>query len=135
MGDKRSTDTTRSRTTFSREYFADYHTTLLADIRTDDICNDVYTGARPHPLVELQKLNQSQIIAYKVSLVAEEVLRTRPFVPAEAFIHAIKIAALAAKTDPPLAKYWAEFLKSWAYLRQQGRLLIRRGRRCVRFLT
>ena len=90
MGDKRSTDTTRSRTTFSREYFADYHTALLADIRTDDICNDVYTGARPHPLVELQRLNQSQIIAYKVALVAEEVSRTRPFVPAEAFIHAVK---------------------------------------------
>ena len=82
MGDKHLTDSTRSRTVFSREFFADYHTVLLADIRADEACNDVYTGTTPHPLVELQRLNQSQILAYKVSLVTEEVLHTRTFVPA-----------------------------------------------------
>jgi len=113
MSDKRFTEhNTRTRTTFSREFFADYHTALLADIRTDDNCNDVYTGDKPHPLINLQKLNQSQIIAYKVSLVSEEVLRARPFVPAEAFLHAVKSAALIVKENPPLAKFWAEFLKS-----------------------
>ena len=107
MGDKHHTDSSRSRTVFSREFFADYHTALLADIRADQACNDVYTVTTPHPLIELQRLNQSQILAYKVSLVAEEVLRARPFVPTEAFLHAIKLAALATSKDPPLPKLWA----------------------------
>ena len=57
MDDKQNTDLTRSRLTFTRDFYADYHTALLSKIRTDDACNDVYTGAQPHPLVELQLRN------------------------------------------------------------------------------
>ena len=105
MSDKSFTEHSRSRVTFSHDFFADYHTALITDIRADDNCNDVYTGVKAHPLIDLQKLNQSQILAYKVSLVAEEVSHLRPFLPAEIFIHAVKLAAQASNTDPSLAKY------------------------------
>ena len=74
MDGKQYTDPSRSRLTFTREFYADYHTALLSNIRTDDACNDVYTGAQPHPLVELQLLNQNQILVYKINLVPEAVL-------------------------------------------------------------
>ena len=103
MGDKHHTDSSRSRTVFSREFFADYHTALLADIRADEACNDVYTGTTPHPIIELQRLNQSQILAYKVSLIAEEVLRTRSFVPVETFLHTVKLASRTRVERPASA--------------------------------
>ena len=108
-----STDPRKSRLTFSREFYADYHTALLSQFRSDDECNDVYTGAQKHPLIELQLLNQQQILDYNVHLVAAAVLQSRPFGPTEDFIYAIKVAATAAKTDPPLAKLWKEFLAAW----------------------
>ena len=81
--------------------------------RTDDACNDVYTGAQPHPLIELQLLNQTQILVYNVNLVPEAILCLRPFAPAETFLLDVKKAALRTSTDPPLTKFWAEFLTAW----------------------
>ena len=113
MDDKQNTDFQRSRLTYSREHYADYHTALLSKIRTCDQCDDVYTGAQAHPLIELQLLNQQQILDYNIHLVAPAVLKARPFVPTEEFIQAVKAKALAANTDPPLAQLWAEFVVAW----------------------
>ena len=113
MDDKQYTEHSRSRLTFSREHYADYHTALLSKIRTDEVCNDVYTGNQPHPLIELQILNQTQILAYKVNLVPAAILKLRPFVPAEEFLHSIKHAATLANKNPPLDKLWQEFLVAW----------------------
>ena len=106
-------DQRKPRLTFSREYYADYHTALLSQFRADDDCNDVYTGAQKHPLIELQLLNQQQILDYNIHLVAEAVLQSRPFAPTEDFIYRVKLAAAAKNVDPPLAKLWAAFLAAW----------------------
>ena len=108
-----STDPSKSRLTFSRNHYADYHTALLSQFRSDDNCNDVYTGAQKHPLIELQLLNQQQILDYNVHLIAAAVLQSRPFAPTEDFIYAIKLAAADKKVDPPLAKLWKEFIAAW----------------------
>ena len=115
MDDKQNTDFQRSRLTYSREHYkyADYHTALLSKISTCDQCDDVYTGAQAHPLIELQLLNQKQILDYNINLVAPAVLKARPFVSTEEFIQAVKASALATNTDPPLAKLWAEFVVTW----------------------
>ena len=114
MDDKQTyTDSRRPRLTFPREFYTDYHTVLLSQIRTCDICNDVYTGALKHPLVELQILNQKQILDYGITLVAQAVLQHRPFVPTEEFIHAVRIAAAKANVKPPLDQLWQEFTVAW----------------------
>ena len=95
MDDKQNTDFQRSRLTYSREHYADYHTALLSKIRTCDQCDDVYTGTQPHPLIELQLLNQQQILNYEINLVAPAVLTSRPFVPTEEFIQAVRLKAAA----------------------------------------
>ena len=114
MDDKHfTTDSRKSRLTFSREHYADYHTALLAQFRSDEECDAVYTGTQKHPLIELQLLNQSQILSYNVNLIAEAVLQANPFDPTEDFIYRVKLAAAAKNEDPPLAKLWAEFLVAW----------------------
>ena len=118
-----TTDSRKLRLTFSREHCVDCHTDLLSQFRSDDDCNDVYTGAQKHPLIELQLLNQSQILSYDVHLIAETVLQTNPFDPTEDFIYRVKLAATAKNTDPTLAKFWAEFLAACKVYKSVPRLV------------
>ena len=103
----------QTRLTFSGEFFADYHTSLVSRIRADDSCEELYTGYLPHPLIELQQRNQQQILDYGIELVAPAVLEHTPFEPTEYFIRAVKRAATASNNDPPLRHLWSAFLTGW----------------------
>ena len=107
--------------TFSKEFFADYHTALISRIRACDECDEVYTGYAPHPLIELQQKNQQQILSYNVPLVAPELLKHKPIEPTEYFIRSIERAAQAANKDPPLDRYWDVFKEAWKIYRRAQR--------------
>ena len=87
---------------YSGEQFADYWTALTARVRQDDECDQLFTGTMLHPLIELQKQNQQQILDYNLTLVSEEKLKAYPIQPADFLIAAIKVAAQEADNDPPL---------------------------------
>ena len=75
---------------FSRELFADYRTSLILRVSQNEQCDKVYSGTMPHPLINLQKLNQTQILEYKCTLVAEGLLQHNPIESAETFVNGIK---------------------------------------------
>ena len=106
---------------FSREMFSDYWTALISRVRQDDTCDQVYIGILPHPLVQLQKDNQAQILDYECQLVAEAVLEQNPIEPADKLLAAIRFAAAIAQKDPPLDKFWKEFSEAWPVFKQAQR--------------
>ena len=77
---------TRYRLEFSQQFFADYLTAVIAQIRQDTETDNIYSGVTPHPLIGLQERNQTQIVALQIQLVAPAVLQFHPFAPTEKFI-------------------------------------------------
>ena len=55
------TGNSRYRLEFSQQFFADYLTAVIAQIRQDTDTDNVYSGVTPHPLIGLQTSNQRQI--------------------------------------------------------------------------
>ena len=64
---------------YSSEQFADYWTALTSRVRQDDDLDKLFTGIMAHPLITLQKSNQSQITDdYHLTLISEEKLKADP---------------------------------------------------------
>ena len=103
---------------FSNEQFADYWTTLTFRVRQHEECDQLFTGAMKHPLIDLQRETQKQILDYRLTLVSEEKLKQEPFQPTEFLLAAIKVAAQESDADPPLSNGWSEFHKAWAKYKQ-----------------
>ena len=86
--------THRYRIEFSRPYFADYLTAVIALIRRDNDTDNIYSGVTPHPLVGLQTSNRQQIMDLHIQLVAPALLEYHPFAPTETFIKEVNTKTL-----------------------------------------
>ena len=88
---------------FSQEFFADYFTSLLSQIRCDKDCEALYTGKQKHPLILVQTQNQRQLQTLHIQFIPEAVLVFRPFAPTEKFILDVTTKSNA---DPKLDTGW-----------------------------
>ena len=97
------------RLTYSREFFADYLTTLISRIRQSGETDAVYSGATPHPLISLQTSNQTQLTSLHITLVAPAFLKYHPFAPTERFIVDVNTKSTAT---PKLNNGWDDLWRS-----------------------
>ena len=113
---------------FSRDNFDDFWTALLADVRADDIADQVYTGSLQHPLVQYQWAHQQYLAHLGIPLLAPEEFSRDPMGLYDNFISQVyrNNAAMPNPTDPPLPDA-ADLQEAWATYRQGQRTLFSRA--------
>ena len=112
---------------FSRANFDDYWTALLADVRSNDVADQVYTGAIAHPLFTYQLANQADITALGIPILPADRFDADPMGLYDSFHTQMRTnnAALDEPAEPALPGL-DELRAQWTIYRQGQRTLFSR---------
>ena len=92
------------RLVFSTENFDDYLVALMADLRSDSVCDRILSGELRHPLIQFQRENMANLQQLNVPWVSPAALLADPVNPYVDWLRTLTARLLAAPAPVPATK-------------------------------